>query len=433
MDDELYEDENPMSYHDKMEQLWQETKESLKAEKEPEVEAQQDGMDNVVDGVRESSSPIDAPQENIESEIIESTEIESSSVEDSMEGKTGDLFAGTSESDSPPVEKVEETVENLADGIKDVGSDLIEGTKDAASNIVDKGSSMVSGTAIAAGAAVGGLFVGAKKLAENVTESASDLVDNTINTAKGIGEDGVETVNEAASSISEKASDLVNEGKKSINEMASSFVDNDIPAVLRPKDIFKEEEIEVNDERLEPAKEKIADILLELKEKNFNKDYGILGYLLSFPLILVSIWQFIQMGLTLRIGVLVLLAIFFVLYRGAVKGITKRVFDLKAKVQVGQMSPMKEIFAKVDYVVSGIELNLKRINYTKWLYIIFTPFLFYGLAEIWKGPFDAKSSFYMFVIAYAMSFLVWPFVFKQDYKKLEELDYDLNAIRREFL
>ncbi len=339
--DERFDEENPMEYSEKLEKLWEETKQNLKEEN---------------DGLNQEQS-------------------------------------NTSSEELMP-EREPKTETNTEE---------------------DKDSS------IPAAAAIGGLLAGAKKITEDVVTGSKELA-----------EDAIDAVKDGTQSIADKAIEATNNTRKTINEAAGSLVDNDIPAVLRPKDIFAKDD-EITHENLEDDKQKIADILNELKEKNFNKDYGLLSYLLSFPIILLAIWQFIQFGFTIRLVVVVLLAIFFLIYRGAMKGITKEVFDLKAKIQVEQLSPVKDLMAKVNYVLSGIELNLKRISYTKWLYVVFTPFLLYAVAETWKGPFDAKTTFYMFVVGFVFSLIVWPIVFKKDTKNLEDLEFDLNSIRREFI
>jgi len=283
-------------------------------------------------------------------------------------------------------------------------------------------------------------------IAEDISEGIEQGLDKTTEVIEDVGE----KIAEGAGSVVDKTSEIgenilsgaaiavgaigagIGLGNKS-EQSESSLVDQDIPSVLRPKDIFNEK-VEENDEKLEEANTTISQILSRLKEKNFTSDYGILGYLISFPLLLAVVWQFIQKGATIRLGVVVLLAIFYLIYRAMIKGNARRVLELKRKIQLDHqnLNTKKGLFAKIDYVIAGIDLNVQRIVFTKWLFVIFTPFLLHFGREIWKGDLDGGTTFWLLMIAFGLSAILWPLVFNRDIKLLKNLETELFDLRRTF-
>ncbi len=282
-----------------------------------------------------------------------------------------------------------------------------------------------------------------------LAEDISEGIDNVLDKTEEVLENAGETIKEGAEAGLNKAAEIGDSmvsgaavvvgaigaglGLASKKEEQTSLVDQDVPSVLRPDQIFKEE-IEEDNRKLEEANNTIANILSRLKEKNFNNDYGILGYLVSFPLVLAVVWQFIQKGLTIRVGIIVLLIIFYLIYRALIKGNARTVLELKRKIQAnqGEENSKKGLFSKIDYVISGIDLNVQRIAFTKWLYIVFTPFLFHFGREIWKGDLEGGTTFWLLMLTFVLSAVFWPLVFNRDIKALRSLETELYDLRGSF-
>lgn len=390
--DERYKDENLEEHLDDMDRLKEESENpTIKEEAEELLDSAGEVIDDGLDAIKE---------------------------------KTGDLFSGVTSFASDAIDKVKDVGSDVVDGAQEFvseGVDSVKGTVDVvpqtisetASDVADTGTEIITGAAAAAAVVAGSVFAKAKSAVS----------------------EGADLINESVEVVQETVQETIEPEVKSINDLhseESSLIQNDIPPVLRPKDIF-EKTPELPDERIEPARQKINGILETLKNNKLSQDYGILMYLITFLVVLLVVWQFIQGGFSIRLGVIFLLGAFFLIYRGAVKGVTKEVFDLKSKVQNGEINPVRDILSKANYVLSGIELNLKRISFTKWLYTLFTPFLLYGVAELWRGPFDTKTSFWLFLTGIVVSFVVWPLAFRSDVKQLESLEGELNEVRRTFL
>jgi hypothetical protein len=472
--DERYKDENLKEHLDEMDRLKAEAeKTTIKEDAEEVSDNAGDFIDDGLSTLTEKTGNLFSGMKDMASDGLSSVKDMGSSV---VAGATG-LAAGATEIVSGGIEKVADLGTGITEGVGDAVAGAGDAVSSVAENVVDAGSSVVelakdvaSGAGDAVSAVTGNVVDAGSGVVEEITEGAGGLVSGATDAISG----GVEGAGDALSSVADGvkdagssvvdagsgvlsgaalavgavasglvggakdigksatnfASDAANTGKKSLNEVLGNQIQNDAPAVLRPKEIFSNTP-EAPPRDYEPINQKITTILETLKNNRFSQDYGILMYLIAFPIVVLAIWQFIQSGLSLRIGVLILLGIFFLLYRGAVKGVTRDVFSLKSKVQTGGATPLESITSKIEYVLSGIELNLKRISYTKWLYTLFTPFLLFGAAELWKGPFDTKTSFWLFLIGFAFCFIIWPLAFKSDVKKLQELELDLMDVKRE--
>jgi len=214
----------------------------------------------------------------------------------------------------------------------------------------------------------------------------------------------------------------------------ADILNEDVPQVILPEAILAEEPvIEENIEGIKEADMLVLAMIDDLRNLNFARDYGILMYALAFPLIFVLLWQYIQGGYTMILLVTIPLIIFFFFYRSTVRGKADKVFSLKGMLQSQQQKPKEELFTKVDYVDAGIDLNHSRVNYTKFLYMLFAPFLFYAFANIWKGPFDWTTTLYLFGVGYFISLVILPFLFKSDTKRLEEIRAEVYDLKRGFL
>ncbi len=218
------------------------------------------------------------------------------------------------------------------------------------------------------------------------------------------------------------------------NNSNADILNDDVPQVIRPEAILADDiEVEENIEGIAEANTQVITMIDQLRNLNYARDFGILMYALTFPLILLLVWLFIRDGYSNNLLVAIPLIIFFLIYRSSVRGLAEEVYKLKATLQTKSQKAKQELFTKIDYVDAGIDLNRSRVNYTQIHYMIFSPFLFYALAHLWKGPFSWITTLYLFGVAYLLSVIIWPMVFKKDKEILEEIRGSAYDIKRDFL
>jgi len=171
-------------------------------------------------------------------------------------------------------------------------------------------------------------------------------------------------------------------------------------------------------------------ILEELKEKEDANQLNTAILLLAIPLVILMVYQYIQYGFTLRTFPIVLILGFFFFYRSIMRSSTVesvmkgRLLDKFPEEGKPQMN------AKLDYILSGIEIKQSRVRMTRIFYTVFFPFLMIYVTEMIKGRFDTK----WYIIGLLLSFLIggyfWWKYFQDDYEDLDDKKDSIVDIQR---
>jgi len=399
---------NPLEHTEKMEELLKKTTEELRLKSKEYRESQQE----------ESSDMLASANEKVRDLFSQD--------EENLADKIEEVVTPVESTESITESSVVSNPESSSDTIRDNSVDtLLENTSDTLSD-VDPDTTPKS---------------------ESVQEIAQDLEENNPTEIEDHTLEHIEyhsteeeekddpdpyTSNEDLEVEEQLVPPTIND--KFQNDSNSDILNDDLPQVIRPEDILAEDiAVEENIDGIEEANTEVITMIDQLRNLNFARDFGILMYALTFPLILLLVWLFIRDGYSNNLLISIPLVIFFLIYRSSVRGLAEEVYKLKALLQTKSQKVKEELFTKIDYIDAGVDLNHSRVNYTQILYMIFTPFLFYALAHLWKGSFAWSTTLYLFGVGFVMSFIVWPMVFKKDKAILEEIRSAAYKVRRKFI
>ncbi len=171
-------------------------------------------------------------------------------------------------------------------------------------------------------------------------------------------------------------------------------------------------------------------ILEELKQKEDANHLNTALLLLAVPMIILMIYQYIQFGLTLRTFPLVLILGFFFIYRSIMRSATVESV-LKGRVLDKFPEEGRErMNAKLDYILSGIDIKQSRVRMTRIFYVVFFPFLMIYATEAIKGRFDTKWYIIGLVLAFILGGYFWWKYFHEDYEDLADKKDSIIDIQR---
>lgn len=170
-------------------------------------------------------------------------------------------------------------------------------------------------------------------------------------------------------------------------------------------------------------------LLQEIRDENFSSEYNMLKYFIISATVIVVIMQYIQIGATVRMLVLLLPVFFFIYNRAKVKSHTKKInqaksaWALKKEEAAGIRGPYR-----AEYIREGLALNHTRIANTKWLYILLAPFVMFFILEMGRGPFTTNAIIGLLVFALIANVVLWNYVFSGDLNQVAEWQEDERLV-----
>lgn len=169
--------------------------------------------------------------------------------------------------------------------------------------------------------------------------------------------------------------------------------------------------------------DKIEAVLSDLKSRKDVSEYNAMFYLLVIPVLIVSIWGLIRFGGTMRIIPLVLLGIFFIYYRMSMVGVIKTAKGHKLDENPEHINN-NFLKSKIQYLVNGVNIKLKRIHMIRLLYAIFFPLFVVLFIELVKGHHIFGNLWISLAVSYMICGTYWWLYFVGD---IEDLNFTMEG------
>lgn len=182
---------------------------------------------------------------------------------------------------------------------------------------------------------------------------------------------------------------------------------------------------EVNDSMTRRSiNDKIESILSEVKSRRDAGEYNIIIWLLITPFLIVSIISIIKFGIW-RIIPLVLLTAYYIYYRMTLISSMKTIKANQIFDETGQINN-SIIKSKIQYLLSGIDMKVKRVQLVRLMYTLFFPILVVLFIEVIYGHPLFGNLWIALVVSFAICGTYWWLYFIGEIEDLKYTQDDLS-------
>lgn len=162
-------------------------------------------------------------------------------------------------------------------------------------------------------------------------------------------------------------------------------------------------------------------LLNQQKERDDISSYTAALILMAGLMITTILLLFIMNGYSsMLLAVVFIVLIMFSLYRVRMSSVTRILSEHDSKL-VNNKELSKEIIThKLQYLESGIDVQMTRVRSVKQFYSVVFPLFLVSVKELLHGPMTLKFHMIALLILLIISYVVWGRFFRKDTIQLEE-------------